>query len=350
MKKIVAFVLLFAYSSSFACTTFLLTKNGQYVFGRNYDWVTGNGMIMVNKRGLLKKSLEVEVGKQIQWTSVYGSISFNQYGKEFPMGGMNEKGLVVELMWLDDTKYPAKDDRAALDVLQWIQYQLDCAATIEDVIDSDKQVRITNDNATPLHYLIADAAGNAATIEFLEGKMVVHKGNDLPLPVLTNSLYTEALKYTQDIKKTEARSFTDNSLARFSIACNMLKKFQQPEQKSAPVDYAFSILNNVAQGDFTKWSIVYDISNKQIHFITDKNKNRRNISIDQFNFNCSTPLTAYNLSASDKGSVNSHFKPLDMEQNKSLILKSVHETGPRITVTTDEITETVNHFNSPKCK
>ncbi len=175
MKKIAAFVLLFAYSSSFACTTFLLTKNGQYVFGRNYDWVTGNGMIMVNKRGLLKESVKAQDAKQIQWTSVYGSISFNQYGKEFPTGGMNEKGLVVELMWLDETKYPVKDDRAALDVLQWIQYQLDCAATIEDVISSDRQVRITNNNATPLHYLIADAAGNRKA-----GKRIIIKRPGFP--------------------------------------------------------------------------------------------------------------------------------------------------------------------------
>jgi choloylglycine hydrolase len=26
------------------------------------------------------------------WTSRYGSITFNQYGREFPSGGINEKG------------------------------------------------------------------------------------------------------------------------------------------------------------------------------------------------------------------------------------------------------------------
>jgi penicillin V acylase-like amidase (Ntn superfamily) len=26
--------------------------------------------------------------------------------KEFPNGGMNEKGLVVEMMWLDGTSFP----------------------------------------------------------------------------------------------------------------------------------------------------------------------------------------------------------------------------------------------------
>ena len=40
----------------------------------------------------------------------YGAIFFNQFGREFPMGGMNEAGLVVELMWLDETVFPSPDD------------------------------------------------------------------------------------------------------------------------------------------------------------------------------------------------------------------------------------------------
>ena len=70
--------------------------------------------------------------KPASWVSRYGSVTFNQYGREFPNGGMNEAGLVVELMWLDDTTYPATDGRPALDCLEWIQYQLDTAATLSD--------------------------------------------------------------------------------------------------------------------------------------------------------------------------------------------------------------------------
>ena len=127
-------------------------------------------------KGLSKTSMKTEDGETISWVSQYGSITFNQYGKEFPTGGMNEKGLVVELMWLDETKYPAADNRPAVGVLQWIQYQLDNCATIEDVIATDKKLRIASTGNPPLHYLVADANGRAATIEFLEGKMVIHQG------------------------------------------------------------------------------------------------------------------------------------------------------------------------------
>src|SRR5262249_22522634 len=153
------------------------------------------------------------------WISNYGSITFNQYGKEFPMGGMNEKGLVVELMWLDGSKFSEPDDRPSLQVLQWIQYQLYQNSKIWEVIGSDKIIRIGS-HGTPIHFLVADASGNAATVEFLNGKMVVHTGKELPFPVLTNSTYEESLKKT---KGSDHQSFADNSIDRFSKACNLVQ-------------------------------------------------------------------------------------------------------------------------------
>jgi penicillin V acylase-like amidase (Ntn superfamily) len=73
-----------------ACTTFFLKKNGQMVFGKNYDWITGTGSINTNLRGLQKSSLPLDNGNMLKWISRYGSVTFNQYGKEFPNGGMNE--------------------------------------------------------------------------------------------------------------------------------------------------------------------------------------------------------------------------------------------------------------------
>ena len=56
--------------------------------------------------------------------------------REFPRG-MNEAGLVIEQMWLQEAKYPAADDRYGMNELQWTQYQLDNPASVKDVIDSD---------------------------------------------------------------------------------------------------------------------------------------------------------------------------------------------------------------------
>ena len=115
MKQIVLLILLFAgIDRSNACTTFFVHLNGKMVFGHNYDWMADEGMVCSNQRGLAKTSMKMPDGNTISWTSRYGSITFNQYGKEFPTGGMNENGLVVELMWLDATVYPGPDDRPSI--------------------------------------------------------------------------------------------------------------------------------------------------------------------------------------------------------------------------------------------
>jgi penicillin V acylase-like amidase (Ntn superfamily) len=146
--------------------------------------------------------------------SKYGSITFNQYGKEFPTGGMNEKGLVVELMWLDETRYPNPDQRPAVGVLQWIQYQLDNSSTTAEVIGSNSQIRISEKTA-PIHFLVADAAGNVATIEFLDGKMVVHKDKELPFPVLTNDTYASSVQTAKPlIENKQEKTLNNNSLDR----------------------------------------------------------------------------------------------------------------------------------------
>ena len=68
---------------------------------------------------------------------------------------MNEAGLVVSAMGLEQTEYPAPDARPAISAFQWIQYQLDTAATVADVIASDAELRISNSDllAITLFYM-----------------------------------------------------------------------------------------------------------------------------------------------------------------------------------------------------
>jgi len=329
MKKFLAVVIVSFLPVSFliACTTFFINKNGHMVFGRNYDWVTDAGMVCTNLKGLSKTSLQTENGETISWVSQYGSITFNQYGKEFPTGGMNEKGLVVELMWLDETKYPSADNRPAIGVLQWIQYQLDNCTTIEDVIATDKQLRISPTGTTPLHYLVADANGKAAAIEFLKGKLVVHKGSDLSFPVLTNNIYDESVKA---YKNSSANG--NNSLERFSKACGMLQKLNSNTITKPLVDYSFDILGEVAQGNFTKWSIVYDITNKTIQFKTDRFKQIKTVSFSAFDFNCSANSKVWDMNQAANGAINNLFQNFNKDINKRIVETAAKESESNVSI------------------
>ncbi|RYY70617.1 MAG: linear amide C-N hydrolase [Chitinophagaceae bacterium] len=334
MKKLLLLVLTaLASCFSFACTTFLLNKNGQLVFGRNYDWITGAGMINTNQRGLFKFAAEANENK-MAWVSLNGSITFNQYGKEFPTGGMNEQGLVVELMWLEGTQYSPVDERPAIGVLQWIQYQLDMHSTIEEVILSDKKIRI-NTTSTPLHFLVADGKGNAASIEFLNGQMKVHRGNELPFAVLTNDPYQkskEAAVSAMNDKKLSG----NNSLDRFVTACSMVNKLSNTDISTPLTDYAFSILNKVSQGDFTKWSIVYDISNKQVFFKTSEFNTLKWFSFSSFDFTCITAPQMFNMNQPGQGNISTRFTAIDSVTRLAIINKAVVESKAYVAITDAE--------------
>ena len=305
------------------------------VFGRNYDWITGNGMVCTNQRGLVKTSDKTKDGATISWVSKYGSITFNQYGKEFPTGGMNEKGLVVELMWLDGTIYPfSTDKRPVIGVLQWIQYQLDNCSTIEEVIATDKNLRISSSDV-PLHWLVADAKGNAATIEFLDGKLVVHTGNDLPFPVLTNDPYASSLEQTKTVTTStngNSFSFSNNSIDRFAKACNMVRKYHEASITTPVVDYSFMILDKVAQDSHTKWSIVYDISNKKIYFKTLGYTDIKNVPFSAFDFNCSLPSKAMDMNQDGKNDVSKFFRDFSLDLNSRMVNQSFDESKKEFTV------------------
>src|SRR5579871_2714145 len=128
-----------------ACTAFELNPQGgkhHVVFGRNYDWPVEVGLVLVNKHDMKKTALLMNGGRPATWTARYGSLTFNQFGRDLPNGGINEAGLVIEVLWLNETGYAAPDKRPSLNALTWIQYQLDTAASVADVLASDRQVRV----------------------------------------------------------------------------------------------------------------------------------------------------------------------------------------------------------------
>ena len=359
MKKIfsIALMIFVGAQTLYACTTFFIHKNGQLAFGRNYDWVTDVGMVCSNLRGLSKTSMKMPEGSTVKWISKYGSITFNQYGKEFPNGGMNEMGLVVEMMWLDGSQYPRSDKRPSMYVLQWIQYQLDNCVSVKDVLATNKKIRISQKGNAPVHYLVADASGEAATIEFLEGKMVVHKGNKLPLAVLANTAYATSSRLVMDAelgnvddgKKIESHSFSDNSVRRFANACSMVKKYQQNEIDKPIVDYSFEILEKVSQPEFTKWSIVYDINNKTVYFKSSSYADIKSIAFTDVDLSCNATAVTFDMNQPSAGNVGKMLTPFSDEMNMNLMSKAVSESKNQVPFTDEFVKNSVDYASAIKC-
>jgi choloylglycine hydrolase len=311
-----------------ACTSFCLPSGDGVVMGRNYDWHLDHGLLIVNKRGVAKRGLLLDPSDTpAQWVSKYGSVTFNQYGREMPCGGMNEAGLVLETMWLDETAYPGRDARPA--VIAWLQYQLDMHATIDEVIGSDGTVRPANFAGMPVHYLACDRQGNVATLEFLDGKLVCHKGDTLPVTVLANDTYEKSLAYLKEHVgfggEKEMAHGSWASLDRFACASERVKKYR-PSSGGSVVEYAFETLAFVKQGDATKWTIVYDPGNMKIHYKTVGCRTTRTIRLADCDFDLRTPVQVISINTNHTGLLNPHFYHYDTDLNRWLVYYSMKHT------------------------
>jgi len=81
-----------------SCTTVCLLEKEKAVVAYNYDFHSPDGLVLVNKRGTRKVSSVRTQGAT--WTATYGGVTFTQFGRDNPMTGINEKGLVMTQMWL----------------------------------------------------------------------------------------------------------------------------------------------------------------------------------------------------------------------------------------------------------
>jgi choloylglycine hydrolase len=345
MKRAAATLVIAAVlaSPAEACTTFCIGDSTATLFGKNYDYSFDDGFVIVNQRGVAKVSFSEE--QPARWVSRFGSVTFNQYGRELPSGGMNERGLVVELMWLDGTQYPAPDDRAVLPALQWIQYQLDNHETVDEVVASDADVRIDGTTSATIHFLVADGAGNVAAIEFLDGALAVHRGADLPLRALTNNTYEESLAYARSLAPGAPPS--TSSLDRFALAARNAAwpgrdrpgDDRAASSSPATVERAFSILSDVAQGEFTCWSIVYDIAGRVVHFRTRRHEPVRSIALAGLDYRCGTPVLGIDVHRNLSGRIEHALEPYSLEKNRALIEGSFAKTDFLRGVPAETITE-----------
>jgi penicillin V acylase-like amidase (Ntn superfamily) len=289
---------LFGAIAARPCTTFVLECTNGLYFGRNLDWFSEDALVIVNPRGVQKTALVAPPNAPAKWVSKYGSLTFNSAGWDLPTGGMNETGLVVENMWLEQTQAPSPDARPALNSLQWIQYQLDTCRTVVEVIASDKKVRLDlTALSVPVHYLICDASGDCATIEFLKGAMVVHRGKDLPYRALANEAYTAAAAHTSahpEPTEPAKKLRGDPPFERFVRVVARAASFR-PATPRKNLDYAFETLDQVAVTDFTVWRLVYDVKQRQIHYRTRSRPEERVLDLNQMDFACHAPVKFFSL-------------------------------------------------------
>ena len=119
-----------------ACTRSLYVgDDGTVITGRNMDWkedLASN--LYIFPAGMKRDGASGP--KSIAWTSKYGSVVVAGY-EAGTTDGMNEKGLVANLLYLAESEYTAPDpSRPFLSISAWAQFVLDNYATVAEAVDA----------------------------------------------------------------------------------------------------------------------------------------------------------------------------------------------------------------------
>jgi choloylglycine hydrolase len=307
---------LLAPSAARPCTTFLATHAGQPVFGKDYDWIENAGLVVSNPHGLQKTALMLSAGDSpAVWTSKYGSLTFNQYGIEMPNAGVNEKGLVVEIMWLNSSQYPTPDTRPSVNELQWIQRALDLFATVAELAQDAPSLRVARAYAN-VHYLACDSSADCAAFEYINGQLVITRANDMPAKALANDTYAASAVYLAGFTGfggLAAMPTSTSSLDRFARASILA---ETTTGTSIP-DSAFGILDSVSQSS-TMWSIVYALKDGKVYFRTKAVPKVKFVGLATLSFTCGV-RKILNIDTDSTGDVGASFVEYTVKANQELL-------------------------------
>lgn len=115
-----------------------------------------------------------------------------------------------------------------------------------------------------------------------------------------------------------------------------------------PVRYAFETLDSVAQGSYTRWSIVYDLKAGRVHWRTRENRKVRFVNLSSFDLSCSTPVETFGIDEGE-GDVTRRFAEYTPEANRKLVVSSVRQTDFLQGISPEVVAETVAHPESTSC-
>ncbi|MBD8347895.1 linear amide C-N hydrolase [Dysgonomonas sp. HGC4] len=292
MKKLICFLfsaifLTLSIEESKACTRVVYQgPNNTILTARSMDWkedIMSN--LWIFPRGMERNG---EVGpNSLRWTSKYGSVIASAYDMS-STDGMNEKGLVANLLWLAESEYAVWDQKKpGLTIAAWVQYVLDSFATVDEAVsflEKESFVVISDnmpgqDRMATLHLSISDATGDNAIFEYIKGKLVIH--HDRSYQVMTNSpIFDEQLalnKYWENIGGTTMLPGTNRAADRFVRASYYINAIPQVEDTRINVASVFSVIRNVSVPygistpnepniSSTRWRTVSDQKNRVYYF------------------------------------------------------------------------------------
>ena len=297
-------------------------KNGMVVTGRSMDWKTEmHSNLWVFPKGMERNG---ETGaNSLQWTSKYGSVVTSAF-EIASTDGMNEKGLVANLLWLPETP--------GLAITAWVQYMLDNFATVDEAVAfiDENTFQVVSDlmpdgsRLATLHLSISDATGDCAIFEYTGGKLTVYHSKEYK--VMTNSpTYNKQLALNEYWKSIGGLSFlpgTNRPSDRFARASFYINALPQTDDVRIAIASVFSVIRNtsvpygISTPEFpeistTQWRTVSDRKNLLYFFESSLTPNTFWVNLRETDLSEGAPVLKLSIANGETyhGNATKEFKP-----------------------------------------
>jgi choloylglycine hydrolase len=238
-------------ASPFGCSLFAARGDrSRPLFARNFDWDANPALVLRTDPpdGYASISL-VDIS--------YLGITADPAGDRrllnaplLPFDGMNERGLAVGLAADDGATAEPVPGRATVGSVRILRLVLDSAATVDEAIAVFGRYNLDFDGGPPLHYLIADATGASAVVEFVDGAMRAEKGRGA----------------WQALTNVPAVGVADRDLRR-DRRYGVLAEALDRAGGSVDAPAALRLLDAVRQAH-TRWSVAYALRTGEVRLVT----------------------------------------------------------------------------------
>jgi choloylglycine hydrolase len=292
-----------------ACSVMMKTNKQGVFVGRSSDFFLP-----------LKTRLEVipagykdyDPISKFRWTTKYGVVGVNDFNILYE--GMNQKGFNAHILLQEDAQFPVLVPNKQTWGPKFLEYLLTTCATVNEALDKMQNlqldVRPVQHEGIPVlikpHMAFYDSSGDAAVVEFNDGKMEIFHGPQYNVLANAPNLHKQQ-GYLANIREGKTQ-FSIASLpggadskcrfVRMTFDMENMPEPASPHQAvifmeeaihniEVPAYIDTSHVNNPAAGDAweTRWHVVLDVKNLKMYFDNDQIGKRINLDLNKIDFN-----------------------------------------------------------------
>jgi penicillin V acylase-like amidase (Ntn superfamily) len=236
------------YYDNFECSTFFATTpEGDYILARNLDTEIAIPFVLKTNSKNGFRTVGMANLRNSGWNNTNLVSKFTALAAPYyTFDGMNEKGVAIGSLSVPvGSKSDLNDNKITLYDYSVIRLTIEKAQSLKDAIKQLSQYNVKMEDKYPSQYMIADAAGNCAVIDYVDGSMkVVEKEGNYQIA-------TNMLLYNNK-----------NHLGYSSERYKAFEKVLSETNGIISVEDALKLLiEHTVPGD-AQWSSVYNLTDK----------------------------------------------------------------------------------------